>query len=220
MIVDLIIIDLIADRAVPSARLSSMVGRPRSASDEQILDAAERAIARYGPAQLTLAHITAEVGLAPATLVQRFGSKRGLLLAVKARAPQAIRAAFTAIPSDAGSPMDRLHLALAALVRAIDSPVTLANTLAFMQLDLVDPEFTAIAVEQSRELRTQLRVLLVEGTVAGELVRHDHTRLAQAIYTNWSGSLMTWAVDGDGALTSWLHRDIETLLAPYRSLVG
>jgi AcrR family transcriptional regulator len=197
-----------------------MVGRPRTASDEQILDAAERAIARYGPAQLTLSHITAEVGLAPATLVQRFGSKRGLLLAVKSRAPQTITAAFTATSSAAGSPMDRLHLAMATLVRSIDSPVTLANTLAFMQLDLVDPEFTAIATEQSREMRAQIRVLLAEGTAAGELVRHDHTRLAQAIYTTWSGSLMTWAVDGDGELTSWLQRDIETLLAPYRSLVG
>jgi hypothetical protein len=98
--------------------------------------------------------------------------------------------------------------------------VTLANTLAFMQLDLVDPEFTVIAAEQSREMRAQIRTLLVEGTAAGELMRHDHTRLAQAIYTTWSGSLMTWAVDGDGELTSWLQRDLEILLAPYRSLVG
>jgi len=197
-----------------------MVGRPRTASDEQILDAAERAIARYGPAQLTLAHITAEVGLAPATLVQRFGSKRGLLLAVRARAPQTIAQAFAAAAGADGSPMDRLHLALASLVRTIDSPVTLANTVAFMQLDLVDPEFTVIAATQSREIRAQIRTLLVEGTAAGELVRHDHTRLAQAIYTTWSGSLMTWAVDGDGALGEWLRRDVETLLAPYRSLVG
>jgi AcrR family transcriptional regulator len=197
-----------------------MVGRPRTASDEQILDAAERAIARHGPAQLTLAHITAEVGLAPATLVQRFGSKRGLLLAVRARSPQTIAQAFAAAVKADGSPMDRLHLALASLVRAIDSPVTLANTLAFMQLDLVDPEFTVIAAEQSRAMRARIRELLVAGTAAGELVRHDHTRLAQAISTTWSGSLMTWAVDGDGALTDWLRRDIETLLAPYRSLVG
>jgi len=198
-----------------------MVGRPRTASDSQILDAAERAIARYGPAQLTLAHITAEVGLAPATLVQRFGSKRGLLLAVKARAPQTIAGAFAAAAAEPdGSPMDRLHLALASLVHAIDSPVTLANTLAFTQLDLVDPEFTAIAAERSRVLRAGIRELLVAGTAAGELVRHDHTRLAQAIATTWSGSLMTWAVDGDGPLTEWLRRDIETLLAPYRSLVG
>jgi AcrR family transcriptional regulator len=197
-----------------------MVGRPRTASDEQILDAAERAIARYGPAQLTLAHITAEVGLAPATLVQRFGSKRGLLLALRSRAPQTVTAAFMAVSGTGGSPVDRLHLALAALVRSIDSPVTLANTLAFMQLDLVDPEFTVIAAEQSREMRARIRELLAAGTAAGELVRHDHARLAQAVYTTYSGSLMTWAVDGAGDLGEWLHRDIETLLAPYRSLVG
>ncbi|MGH2614392.1 MAG: helix-turn-helix domain-containing protein, partial [Thermomicrobiales bacterium] len=62
-----------------------MVGRPRTVTDAEILAAAERAIARHGPARLTLAHVAAEVGLTPPTLLQRFGSKRGLLLAVAAR---------------------------------------------------------------------------------------------------------------------------------------
>jgi len=35
-----------------------------------------------GPAKLTLARVAKAAGLSPATLVQRFGSKRALLLAL------------------------------------------------------------------------------------------------------------------------------------------
>ena len=58
-----------------------MSPRPRQASDEDILKAAFRAIARLGPAKLTLADVAAEAGVSAAALVQRFGSKRALLLA-------------------------------------------------------------------------------------------------------------------------------------------
>src|SRR2546423_683694 len=46
------------------------------------LAAASRGIGRLGPGRLTLADVAHEAGLAPATLLQRFGSKRGLLLAL------------------------------------------------------------------------------------------------------------------------------------------
>ncbi|MCA1563440.1 MAG: TetR/AcrR family transcriptional regulator, partial [Acidobacteria bacterium] len=42
--------------------------------------AAIQVMARLGPVRLTLADVAREIGLSPATLVQRFGSKRGLLL--------------------------------------------------------------------------------------------------------------------------------------------
>src|SRR5208337_3534196 len=59
-----------------------MCPRPRETSDDAILEATAQAIARYGPVRLTLAHVATELGIAPATLMQRFGSKRGLLLAL------------------------------------------------------------------------------------------------------------------------------------------
>ena len=48
--------------------------------------AAFRAIARLGPARLTLADVATDVGVSPAAIVQRFGSKRALLLATAADA--------------------------------------------------------------------------------------------------------------------------------------
>ena len=43
---------------------------------------------------------------------------------------------------------------------------------------------------------------------------------AQAIATAWFGSMTTWSLAGEGEFVTWLQRDIETVLAPYRSLVG
>ena len=196
-----------------------MAGRPRTASDDAILDAARRAIDRQGPAVFTLAHITDEIGLAPATLVQRFGSKRNLILALKARLPGETAAAFSAA-NPANQPTDQLQSALLQLTDGVDSPVTMANRLAFLQPDLTDSEVHAIAIAHQTELRNQIRACLIAATAAGELVRHDHTRLAQAIATAWFGSLTTWSLAGEIDLPGWLRRDIETVLAPYRSLVG
>jgi AcrR family transcriptional regulator len=61
-------------------------GRPRQNTDVEIPQAAFRAIARLGPTRLTLADVAEEAGVTPAALVQRFGSKRALLLAAAADA--------------------------------------------------------------------------------------------------------------------------------------
>src|SRR5688572_11388706 len=65
--------------------LSSVSPRPRTVTDDDILAAAARAMSKVPPTRFTLAEVAREAGLAPATLVQRFGSKRGLLLALAAQ---------------------------------------------------------------------------------------------------------------------------------------
>jgi AcrR family transcriptional regulator len=56
--------------------MGGMSPRPRTASDEEILAATHRVISSVGP-RFTLADVAREIGLAPATLIQRFGSKKG-----------------------------------------------------------------------------------------------------------------------------------------------
>ena len=61
-----------------------MSPRPRKVSDEAVFAAAYRAMNRLGPGELTLAEIANEAGVTAGALVQRFGSKRALLLALSA----------------------------------------------------------------------------------------------------------------------------------------
>lgn len=193
-----------------------MIGRPRTISDAAILAAAANAIARHGPARLTLAHVAQEVGLAPATLLQRFGSKRGLLLAVANSGTEVLEPTFSKARARHASPLASLHAALADLIEGIDSPATLGNHLAFLQMDLADPDLRDNAVRHSRELRAHIRRLLDEAIAAGELVSGDSARLAQAVYTTYNGALLTWAIDGQGVLSDWLRGDVDNLLGTYR----
>src|SRR5688572_25100359 len=117
-----------------------MSPRPRTTPDADVLTAAERALARVGPARLTLADVAAEAGLAPATLLQRFGSKRGLLLALQSQRCERVALEFTAAKRRDQPPLEAL---LAALTRLAGdaAPDALANRLAFLHGELGDAEF-------------------------------------------------------------------------------
>src|SRR5262245_58001158 len=118
-----------------------MSPRPRTVPDADILVAAQRAMARLGPKRLTLAEVAKEAGLSAATLVQRFGSKRGLMLALWADALEGIDACFDMLRPANPSPVEALLAAATEMSRHTNSPEEMANHLAFLQIDISDPEF-------------------------------------------------------------------------------
>jgi AcrR family transcriptional regulator len=193
-----------------------MAGRPRTVSDADILAATARAISRAGPARVTLADVAAEVGLAPATLVQRFGSKRGLLLAFAARAPAGVAAGFAAARAAHDSPLAALLADPFGATGPIGSPDELANHLAFLALELTDPDFHQHTVAHARATREEIRRLLDEAVQAGELMPCDTARLAEAVQVTYNGALITWAIFRRGRLATWLRRQLTYTLEPYR----
>ncbi|MFI0445978.1 TetR family transcriptional regulator [Actinomadura sp. 6N118] len=193
------------------------MARPRTTSDEAILGATARALGRLGPGRLTLNAVAAEAGLSPATLVQRFGSKRGLLLAFVQRAERGARRPFERARQDHGSPLDALRAAMAALASDVGTPEELANSLGLLQLDLTDPEFREHARTFTRVTREEISALLTEAVTAGELAAGtDPARLARSVQVAYNGTLIVWALDGDGPLPDALRADLEVLLAPHR----
>ena len=137
-----------------------MTPRPRLASDADILAGALRAITRLGPARLTLNDVAREVGLSAAALVQRFGSKRQLLLAVAAQAPDGNEALFQMLRDTSPSHVDAL-LAMADCMAMMGStPAEISNTLAFLQIDLTDPAFHRLALRSSGAVHAGIRALV------------------------------------------------------------
>lgn len=192
--------------------------RPRTVDDAGVLDAAVRVIDRGGPAQLTLGAVAGEVGLAPATLVQRFGSKRGLLLAIARRSAQDGGSSLRQAADRHRSPLRALVSGLTAMSSGVASPEALANQLAFLQIDLSDPEFHELALRHATAVRAEARTLLDAGVAAGELrPGTDTRRLAQAVQTTYNGALITWGLYRRGRLDSWLRRELDALLGPYRA---
>jgi AcrR family transcriptional regulator len=193
-----------------------MSPRPRTVPDADILAAANRAIMRLGPARFTLADVAREAGLAPATLVQRFGSKRRLLLALVEFAAAGVDACFGVMRATHRSHLAALVGAATDITRHVRSPEELANGLAFLQMDISDPEFRRIAVENSRRIHAGYVALLEDAVEAGELAPCDTARLARSVSAISTGSLISWAILREGSAERWVRHDIETLLEPYR----
>lgn len=193
-----------------------MSPRRRSASNAVILEGAGRAVRRLGPVRVTLADVAQEVGLAPATLLQRFGSKRRLLLALAEQGADAVDEYFAGIRAAHPSPVAAIVAAATGIAPDIDSPESLANHLAFHAVGLGDPEFHRVALDRSRRIVAGYRELIEDAVAAGELAPCDAGRLARSIQAVTGGSMINWAVHRDGSLVHWLREDIDTLLAPYR----
>jgi AcrR family transcriptional regulator len=195
-----------------------MSPRPRQASDEDLLQAAFRAVARRGPARLTLAEVAAEAGVSAAAVAQRFGSKRALLLAMAGDVATGDRYIFPALRARHGSFVASL-LGLADCMAPLfgGTPDGATNTLAFLQTDLGDPDFHRHALAASEGMRAGIRALVRDGIGAGELGPCDAGRLASALHATLNGSLLAWAVHRKGGLAAWLRRDLGTVLERYRA---
>lgn len=193
-----------------------MAGRPRGVDDAVILRAAADVIGRVGPAGLTLAAVAQEVGLVPGTLVQRFGSKRGLLLALAAQSVQDARTLHEQARAEHDSAMAALLALAVESMSDVATPERYANHLAFLCMDLTDPELHehALAVHQTH--RQVIEMLLTEAVSAGDLrAGTDATALAGSIQTAIAGAGLTWALDRQGTLPERLEREITNVLAPH-----
>jgi AcrR family transcriptional regulator len=194
-----------------------MSPRPRTVTDEEILGATARAISRLGPARFTLADVARDVGLSPATLLQRFGSKRDLLLALAGLGVDSVDACFDAVrAAHPTSPLAALVEAATEMTRHMQTPEELANGLAFLQIDLSDPDFHRLALENSNLIQAGYRALLDDAVAAGELLPCDTTRLARAVGAISGGSPIAWAIHREGSAEGWVREDLATLLGPYR----
>jgi len=194
-----------------------MSPRPRTIDDGAILQATAMVISRLGPSTFTLADVAKEVRLSPATLVQRFGSKRGLMLALAQAGVEGIEACFGAVRAAHSKPLDALMAAATEMTRHVDTPEEMANHLAFLQIDLSDPDFYRLMLENSTRILAGYKALLDDAVAAGELVKCDTRRLARAVVSMAGGSLISWAVLREGTAEAFVRKDLETLLTPYRS---
>src|SRR5215470_2499334 len=109
-----------------------MSPRRRKVSDEQVYAAAHRAMTRQGPHELTLAHIADEAGLTPGLLVQRFGSKRALLLKLSEQFALSAPAVFAALREKHRKPLATIRAYAECMANLASSPDALSRNLAYL----------------------------------------------------------------------------------------
>ena len=194
-----------------------MSPRPRETSDTEILAATARVMQRLGPSEIRLADVAKEAGVVPATLIQRFGTKRALLLATVKTAPSGVPAQFAASRARFKSPLKALVERFVDCTGFASTPESMANGLAYLQIDLTDPEFHAITLAQFKAIRRETRKLLDDAVAARELIPCDTAQLARLFQQVNGGSMLDWAVFRQGTLSSWARRDLEALLNAFRA---
>lgn len=191
-----------------------MSPRPRATSDEDLLKAVHAVVTRLGP-NLTLADVAKEAGVSAATLVQRFGSKRGLLLAFAALAETGTDEEFAAIRQHHPDPIDALRAVVRCYSLMAPTPEAVSNGLAFLQVDLSDPDFHRYALAQARATLVEIKRILDDAVRAGRLVRCDTEDLAFALHAIIGGAMLSWGILRDGTSEATMLRAADTLIRPY-----
>ncbi|GIH50442.1 transcriptional regulator, TetR family [Microbispora rosea] len=193
-----------------------MAGRPRGVDDSVILRAVAEVIGKVGPAGLTLAAVADEVGLVPGTLVQRFGSKRGLLVALARQSAHEAEAHHERLRRRRPSSLDALTALAEESMALMDTPERFANHLAFLCMDLTDQELHEYALAVHEAQRRAILALLDEAVAEGELrTGTDTAALAESVQALIAGTGLTWALDRQGTLQERLRRAVTALLSPY-----
>jgi AcrR family transcriptional regulator len=190
--------------------------RRRKAEDTDVFAALVRVMLRRGPAELTLREIAREAGVTAGALVQRFGSKRAMLLA---------HARYAAATGDAGlpvseprtsSPLKTLHTAAGMYASLAASPRAAVRNLAYLLNDLGDPALRRHLLRMSRTARVWYEQLLNDAIAAGELHGVTDVRpLARLIEATLRGSFLSWALYREGTAADWVREDLDAVLRPY-----
>lgn len=190
------------------------MARPRKASDQEIFEGAVRVMRRLGPAQWTLADVAAEAGLTAGALVQRFGSKRALQVALIERFADATPALYAALRARHPSPLAAVRAYADQVACLAESADALAHHLDYLRLDLTDPDMHRHFKRQAEAGRAFIQGALDEAVARGELAPGtDTAALARQVETALTGSLFTWAAYREGPAAEWVRRDLDLTLA-------
>jgi AcrR family transcriptional regulator len=193
-----------------------MSPRPRKAEDAEVFAGIVRVMHRRGPAELTLREIAEEAGLTAGALVQRFGSKRALLLA---------HARHAAITGDTGvavprlptsSPLEALRSVTAMYAQLAASPRAAVRNLAYLHNDLADPALRRHLLRLSRAARRWYEQLITDAVAARELrAATDVRALARLTEVTLRGSFLNWTLYREGSAAKWLREDLDAMLRPH-----
>nr|WP_042183858.1 TetR/AcrR family transcriptional regulator [Kibdelosporangium sp. MJ126-NF4]CEL15915.1 Transcriptional regulator, TetR family [Kibdelosporangium sp. MJ126-NF4]CTQ93839.1 Transcriptional regulator, TetR family [Kibdelosporangium sp. MJ126-NF4] len=172
------------------------MARPRTITDERLLNAVGVAISARGPG-FTIADVAAVAGVSVGTVSQRFGSKHGLLKALFEAAIDQVRAQVRAAADVRAAIMD--------VYRELDDPATAANNLGQLAADLADPQLREAHGEFFAVFEQELAV-----HVRGVPGAPPHA--ARILVCLANGTAISWSVRPSGSLLDRIAEDIDAVL--------
>ncbi|WP_181773911.1 TetR/AcrR family transcriptional regulator [Amycolatopsis pittospori] len=192
------------------------MARPRTITDERLLQAAESVIGMVGPG-FTLAQVAKEAGVAVGTIAQRFGSKNGLLQALSRMNTEYVVGRMREC-GEAADPVEGLRAAVVVVYEGLGTAETAANHLGQLGADIGDPELRALlgvhftAVEG--ELRRLVRLAARDLPGAPGVVRAARVLLGVA-----NGASLDWSIRPKGRYVDRVGQDVDAVLTAWKGSI-
>jgi AcrR family transcriptional regulator len=149
-------------------------------TSQQILEAAEDALRRFGPAKATVVDVARALGVSHGSVYRHFPSKSALRGAVTAEWLARIAGPLDVV-ADTGTPApERLHTWLRALIDAKRSRAAEDPELFETYMILVEESSAAVSAHVDH-LAASLTKIVADGVARGELVADDPAATGRAI---------------------------------------
>ncbi len=198
-----------------------MSPRRRKVEDADVFAALVRVMHRRGPAELTLRQIATEAGLTAGALVQRFGSKRALLLAHARYAAATGDTGAAVARLRASSPLETLRSVTGMYAQLAGSPRAAVRNLAYLHNDLADPALRRHLLRLSLAARRWYEEQIADAVAARQLRPDTDVRaMARLTEVTLRGSLLNWTLYRDGDAADWLRQDLDAMLRPHLTRRG
>lgn len=160
--------------------------RPKTISDDDVLAAALEVLATRGAA-FTLADLAGRIGLARATLIQRFGDREAILLRMAGYEVEATRRWLKALPVETGP--EGLWRFLSEIVGSMGAGAGFSARVALAALEAQNPALRDLARERYGLVQAAIAARLPEGPERERTAAHLHAVIA--------GATMQWVASAD-----------------------
>jgi len=152
------------------------------------------------PGEFTLTDVAAAVGLSPATLIQRFGSKQNLVVAALELTNRANFASLDKLPPDRGA-----EAVIRIFVDRTPGPeheALLGDQLLWLRESMADARINAI----SRDYFVQFRRAVADRLPPLSVAAEEAVILVEA---QWHGALTQWSIGREGHLRDYVERSLR-----------
>ena len=185
----------------------------KSIGDEAVLEKALLIISEKGPETFTLADIGKAVGLAPATLLQRFGSKQKLLVLAARQANLKLKQDLEDLKKKQLPWDEELTRLFIGMPEGFGSRQEIASSLGLLKLDMVDKELHPIARKLFEDLRRRIYELLLQGQACKQLdAKIDVKTIMWELDALRHGFVIQWTLSGEGNLYDWMKKGFQNYL--------
>ena len=180
--------------------------RPKTQSDENVLEAAHKLIHERGPEALTFESLARACGLSPATLVQRFKSKAGLKQSALMYAWDRLDEKTASLAATVSKTPDGAVEFLVGLSRNYGGIETYAEGLLVLREDLRDPALRARGAAWKAALSGALDDCFANISAAPP-------GIGLLIASQWQGSLLWWSFDPQGDVENHVEESLKRFVA-------